>query len=170
MDERPVFRIDPMNEVEVDTGASLMSIVKSKETSDDQNNWFIQVFHIKCSTVFMVFFYSVRLPSESTHCPNWVGTLLTNEKRPFNPVHHLSGLNRQHLESGPFFFSIYAEADPCLLLPRVLRHRPRQLGTQPVPGERWRRRNGLRIRPKQEEIAQPHQVQRGSGLSAVDAN
>ena len=36
------FRADPMNEVEVEPGADLKSIVKSKQ-SGEQNIWFIQV-------------------------------------------------------------------------------------------------------------------------------
>ena len=38
-----LFRMDPMNEVEVDTGADLKSIAKSKQQVGDQNLWFIQV-------------------------------------------------------------------------------------------------------------------------------
>ena len=41
--ERPIFRLDPMNQVEVESGAELKSIVRSKERSSaDQNIWFIQ--------------------------------------------------------------------------------------------------------------------------------
>ena len=44
--ERSFFRMDPMNEVEVETGARLKSITKSKQEkgqATDQNIWFVQV-------------------------------------------------------------------------------------------------------------------------------
>ena len=40
--EKAVFHLDPMNEVEVEPGAVLMSIAKSKLIAEDNNDWFIQ--------------------------------------------------------------------------------------------------------------------------------
>ena len=41
--EKGIFRLDPMNEVQVEVGANLKSIVKSKKVAEDHNDWFIQV-------------------------------------------------------------------------------------------------------------------------------
>ena len=41
--DKSVFRLDPMNEVQVEVGAILKSIVKSKRTTEDHNEWFLQV-------------------------------------------------------------------------------------------------------------------------------
>lgn len=40
---RSLFRLDPMNEILIEAGAVLKSIVKSKNQADDQTDWIIQV-------------------------------------------------------------------------------------------------------------------------------
>lgn len=37
------FHVDPMYEIEVESGANLQSIVKGKFPNEDQNHWFVQV-------------------------------------------------------------------------------------------------------------------------------
>ncbi len=41
--DKALFHLDPMNEVKVEVGAILKTIVKSKCVAEDQNDWFIQV-------------------------------------------------------------------------------------------------------------------------------
>ena len=41
--DKALFHLDPMNEVKVEVGAVLKTIVKSKCVAEDQNDWFIQV-------------------------------------------------------------------------------------------------------------------------------
>ena len=41
--DKALFLLDPMNEVKVEVGAILKTIVKSKCVAEDQNDWFIQV-------------------------------------------------------------------------------------------------------------------------------
>jgi len=41
--DKALFHLDPMNEVKVEVGAILKTIVKSKCSAEDQNDWFIQV-------------------------------------------------------------------------------------------------------------------------------
>ena len=40
--EKALFHLDPMNEIEVEAGAELKSIAKSKIEAEDNNDWFIQ--------------------------------------------------------------------------------------------------------------------------------
>ena len=42
--DKALFHLDPMNEVKVEVGAVLKTIVKSKSSAEDQNDWFIQVW------------------------------------------------------------------------------------------------------------------------------
>ena len=41
--DKTIFRLDPMNEVQVEVGAVLKSIVRSKRQLEDHNDWFLQV-------------------------------------------------------------------------------------------------------------------------------
>ena len=41
--DKTLFRLDPMNEVHVEVGALLKSIVRSKRRLEDHNDWFLQV-------------------------------------------------------------------------------------------------------------------------------
>ena len=41
--DKTLFRLDPMNEVQVEVGAILKSIVRSKRKMEDHNDWFLQV-------------------------------------------------------------------------------------------------------------------------------
>ena len=44
--DKTIFRLDPMNEVQVEVGAVLKSIVRSKRQLEDHNDWFLQVIQL----------------------------------------------------------------------------------------------------------------------------
>ena len=46
--DKSLFRLDPMNEVQVEIGSILKSIVRSKRQTEDHNDWFLQV-QIQCN-------------------------------------------------------------------------------------------------------------------------
>ena len=46
--DKTIFRLDPMNEVQVEVGAVLKSIVRSKRQLEDHNDWFLQVIQLDC--------------------------------------------------------------------------------------------------------------------------
>ena len=41
--DKTLFCLDPMNEVQVEVGAILKSIVRSKRQMEDHNDWYLQV-------------------------------------------------------------------------------------------------------------------------------
>ena len=66
--EKGIFRLDPMNEVLVELGAILKSIVKSKKQTEDHNDWFIQDAAGSIWKVDLSFSLSMKKPSRIYRC------------------------------------------------------------------------------------------------------
>jgi hypothetical protein len=61
--DKAIFHLDPMNEVEVEPGAVLKCIAKSKIASEDHNDWFIQDATGSIWKVDLSFSLSMQKPS-----------------------------------------------------------------------------------------------------------
>ncbi len=74
-----LFQLDPMNEVEVEPGAVLKSIAKSKITAEDNNDWFIQDATGSIWKVDLSFSLSMQKPSRIYRCHAGEVNSLTGE-------------------------------------------------------------------------------------------
>ena len=61
--DKSIFHLDPMNEVEVEPGADLKSIAKSKIVAEDNNDWYIQDGSGSIWKVDLSFSLSMQKPS-----------------------------------------------------------------------------------------------------------
>ena len=61
--DKSIFHLDPMNEVEVEPGADLKSIAKSKILAEDNNDWYIQDGSGSIWKVDLSFSLSMQKPS-----------------------------------------------------------------------------------------------------------
>ena len=61
--DKSIFHLDPMNEVEVEPGADLKSIAKSKVLAEDNNDWYIQDGSGSIWKVDLSFSLSMQKPS-----------------------------------------------------------------------------------------------------------
>ena len=100
--DKTIFRLDPMNEVQVEVGAVLKSIVRSKRQLEDHNDWFLQVSK---KSIYIPYNFLRQLRSSCSFILCTVS------------IEYFLGCCWKYLESGSFIFTVHEKAFSCISMP-----------------------------------------------------